>query len=152
MSWTCQNCNEEHSDSFDRCWQCGFDDHGCPPDDTQLDLSHLSEVERNDLQMGSAPVVGIGSNPSSRANASGNERPGHLRKPLRSLPNPFLTRVNAYFGRDKECPLPRDHFRSSMVFWMAPIQLVFTPIKSSAYIRMLLTRIQRRVRRSRRRR
>jgi predicted nucleic-acid-binding Zn-ribbon protein len=38
--WNCVNCKKEHSDVFDRCWNCGYSVHGEPPP------SDLEEVQK----------------------------------------------------------------------------------------------------------
>lgn len=151
--WECSNCCEQHGDQFDQCWRCGWDRYGTPPIEGLEDFHKLTDSDLDDLRLGGAPnkTVSLTDEPAAiqqpAALASLSKSPTYRQE--RPPPKPFLSRINTYFRRLEGTPIPRDNFQSQMPFWIASIQLILTPAKSTYQIRRLLRRIQRRVGRSR---
>ena len=51
--WECDHCGEEHEDSFDSCWNCGYSKEGESPTD---DLGRQRELKSVDASDGAVSV------------------------------------------------------------------------------------------------
>ncbi len=152
MTWTCCKCHEPHADEFDQCWNCGTDYNGFTSPDFEQYFAKLTDSERDDLLLGRMPVpLPIPAPDSLQAPVThvAQQQPLKNLAPERPPPNPFQHRLNAYLHRDVNEPIPTDAYRSRMPFWVAQIQLAFTPTKTLEQIRRLLIRIRENINQSR---
>jgi|LakMenEpi03Aug12_release.lakeMendotaPanAssembly.Ray.scaffolds.fasta_scaffold98238_3 hypothetical protein len=152
MTWICCNCHESHSDEFNQCWNCGTDSNGIPSPDFAQYFEQLSDAEYDDLLLGQLPVPVLEPVPISlqtHVTDPPQQLPSTPSPPERLPPKPFQHRLNTYLHRNFDEPIPTNTFRSRMPFWIAEIQLVFTPTKTIEQIRRLLIRIRDSIHRSR---
>lgn len=152
MTWTCCNCHELHSDEFAQCWNCGTDSNGIPSPDFAQYFEQLSDAEYDDLLLGQMTVPILVPVPiplQTSLTDLAQQPPSTAFPPERPPPKPFQHRLNTYLHRDIDESIPADTFRSRMPFWIAQIQLVFTPTKTIEQIRRILIRIRDNIHRSR---
>ena len=61
QTWTCTNCDEQHSGAFDACWNCGTDVSGLPDASfrTELDRELVVDAHVDDCDSFSHRLPGI---------------------------------------------------------------------------------------------